>query len=340
MVKITSPEQLVKQFASEAKQGRQVAERLQALVDLHFREPSRRDARGRTAAELAKAGKTLRQLIRAIGWQGHPDPIVNGKAKALVRTAAHAQNPFEKLMRRASKLEGSVRKSGRRRKAQQPIAGCEPLREELPDGFSIERLHTVAMLASAGRALGNCVKDNGHGEHDRLRRREADFYLVRQGDTAVAMFDVALRSGEVEELHGPRNGDVELPASVLFAMLSRLRLNGDGLEQCMGHGLLFIFLSGEADEDKPHFSRPGLRVWRGRKRLAVWEQPAPGDTGWSSFTWKRGCWNRSYCAHRTGLDELMTHHPEIAVIAHEAAGIGTPKRRGRRAPGQRQPASR
>ena len=334
-----SPEQLVKQFGSEARRGKGVAARLQRAVDSYFEEPSRRDARGRTAAELDKVGKTLRQLIRAIGWQDHPDPIVNGEAKALVRTTAHAQDPFEKLMPRASKLEGSVRKSGRRRKAQQPIAGCEPLRMALPQGFSVERLDTVARLASAGRTFGNCAKDNGHGEHDRLRRREADFYLVQRDGATVAMFDVDLASSKIEQFVGRRDEDPELPRSVLVAMLSSLRLNGDEVRGCLHHGVLFIFVSGEADRAKPHFSRRGLRVWYGRKRIAVCERGARGER-WSSFTWEGDDWDSTYGSERHSLAGLMTHHPEIAVIAREAAGIGTRRRRGRPAPGKGQPASR
>ena len=334
-----SPEQLVKQFGGEARLGKRVAERLQAAVDSYFEEPSRRDARGRTAAELDNVGRTLRQLIRAIGWQDHPDPIVNGEAKALVRTAAHAKVPFEELMARASKLQGSVGKCGRRRKAQQPIEGCEPLRMALPHGFSVERLHTVARLASAGRAFGNCAKDNGHGEHDRLRRREADFYLVQRDGATVAMFDVDLASSKIEQFVGRRDEDPELPRSVLVAMLSKLRLNGDEVRGCLHHGVLFIFVSGEADRAKPHFSRRGLSLWHGCKRIAVCERGVRGER-WSSFTWEGDDWDSTYGSERHSLVGLMTRHPEIAVIAREAAGIGARKWRGRPAPGQRQPASR
>ena len=334
-----SPEQLVKQFGSEAKRGRRVAERLQALVDQHFREPSRRDARGRTAAELAKAGKTLRQLVRSIGWQCHPDPNIRQKAKALVKTTAHAKVPFEELMASASELNGQVIKCGRRRAAQQPIAGCEPLRVELPEGFSVERLHTRAKLANAGRLLGNCVKDNGHRHHDRLRGREADFYLVWREGTAVATLDVELDGSRIRHILGPRNDEAELPRSVLFAMLSRLRLNGDDVEECRRHGLLHIFLTGEADRAKPQFRRRGLRIWQGHKRLAVWERQMGGEQ-WSSLTWDGNEWDPIWSAERQGIDDLMTRHPEIAVIAREAAGFGTRKRRGRAAPGRHQPASR
>ena len=174
-------EHLIKQFTRSATQNlrarRQLERRLLKLIDRYFAHPGRRDGRGRKSRFLRKVERALRQLKHATAWQCRPDldPNVRQEAKALVRTACHGQVPFDALMNRASALRGRVNRAGLVRNARQPIEGCDALREELPLGFAVERLHTVERLAAAGRRLGNCAKNNGHGLHDRLRESESDF---------------------------------------------------------------------------------------------------------------------------------------------------------------------
>ena len=316
------------QFARSATQspramGR-VVRRLSQLTEEYFAHPSRRDGRGRKSRLLRKVERALRQLIHATAWQHREDldTDVRREARALVRTACHGQVPFEALMNRASALRGRVNKAGRVRNARQPVKGCDPLREELPQAFFVERLHTVERLAGTGRRFGNCAKNNGYGLHDRLRERESDFYLMRRGDDAVAMFEVALETGKIIEFLGNGNDDVALPCCVLIALLRRLELNGDDVEACLQQGAASIFASGAGDVRHPDLEREGLKVWCGARRLVVWERRRHRERPWSSFEWERASWVASDASSRFRLDGLMTRHPSIAKLAHEAVKLG------------------
>lgn len=290
--------------------------RLTRLVAGYFADPSRRDGRGRSAKELRRAEKALRHLIHAIVWQHWRDldPNVRREARALVQAACHGRMPFEALMRRASKLRGRVNRSGKARNDRMPIRGCRRLREALPQGFVVERLHTVERLAKAGRWFGNCAKDNGYGLHDALRRRRSDFYRVQRGDEPVAMFEVALKAGKITEFLGQRNSDIELPRIVLVAMLRRLQLNGDHVDACLRQGAASIFATGSADPEKPHWQRKRLKVWYAAGRLVLCEGRRER---WSSFEWD-GEWEASDASRRQRLDDLMTRHPSLAKLARRA----------------------
>ena len=323
--------QLIRRFASNAGQGRRAKHRISALVDEYFGHPSRHDGRGRRSKYLRAVERTLRHLDRATAWRCQPDldPNVRQEAKALVRTACHGQVPFEALMERASALRGRVNKAGRVRNARQPVQGCDPLREELPQGFSVERLHTVERLTAAGRRLGNCAKHNGNGLHDRLRRRESDFYLMRRGDDPVAMFEVDLETGKIDEFLGKGNDDVALPHCVLIALLHRLELNGDDVDACLQQGAASIFATESSDVRNPDWEREGLKVWCGARRLVVWEHRKRrrrnrrrSSFEWSSFEWDGDDWSASDVSSRYRLDGLMTRHPSIAELAHSAMKLG------------------
>ena len=328
-------ELFIKQFAQNAAQSPQARRRLERglskLTEEYFAHPSRRDGRGRKSGLLRKVEGALRQLIHATAWRCQPDldSNVRQEAKALVRTACHGQVPFEVLMNRASALRGRVNKAGRVRNARQPVKGCDALREELPQGFSVERLHTVERLAAAGRRLGNCAKNNGNGLHDRLRKRESDFYLMRRGDDPVAMFEVDLETGKIDEFLGKGNDDVALPHCVLIALLRRLELNGDDVDACLQQGAAAIFASGSGDVRNPDWERGKLKVWRGARRLVVWEHRKRqrrnrrrSSFEWSSFEWDGDDWVASDASSRYRLDALMTRHPSIAELAHSAMKLG------------------
>ena len=323
--------QLTKQFARSATQSprarRRAEGRLSNRIDEYFAHPSRRDGRGRKSWHLHKVELALRQLNHATAWQCRPalDLNVRREAQALVRTACHGHVPFEALMERASALRGRVNRAGRARNARQPIKGCEPLREELPQGFSVERLHTVALLARAGRDLGNCAKNNAYGMHDTLRERESDFYLVRRGDDPVAMFEVVLETDRITEFRGKENGDVELPRSVLIALLLRLELNGDDVEACLQQGAASIFTTGSGDMRDPDWQRGNLKVWCESRRLVIREGGRRRE--WSSFEWNWANWVASDASSRSHLDALMTRHPTIAVLAHRAVRRRVVRRR-------------
>ena len=322
---------LTKQFARSATQSpgqrRGVEGRLSNRIDEYFADSSRRDGRGRKSWHLCKAKRTLRHLNHATAWQcwSDLDPNVQREAKALVRTACHGQMLFGELMDRASRLRGRVNKAGHVRNARQPINDCEPLREELPQGFSVERLHTVALLAHAGRDLGNCAKNNAYGMHDRLRDRESDFYLVRRGDDPVAMFEVVLETDKITEFRGKENDDVELPRRVLIVLMRRLELNGDDVEACLQQGAASIFATGSGDMRDPDWQRGNLKVWRGSRRLVIREGGKRRE--WSSFEWSRANWVASHASSRPHLDALMTRHPAIAVLAQRAVRRRVVRRR-------------
>ena len=291
-----------------------VKDRLTRLVAGYFAAPSRRDGRGRKAKELRRAEKALRHLNRAVVWQHRRDldPNVRREARALVQAACHGRMPFEALMRRASKLRGRVNRSGKARNDRMPIRDC--LREALPQDFVVERLHTVERLAKAGRWFGNCAKDNGYGLHDALRRRRSDFYWMQRGSEPVAMFEVALKAGKITEFLGRRNSDIELPRTVLVAMLRQLRLNGDHVDACLRQGAASIFATGSADPEQPHWRRKRLKVWYAAGRLVLCEGRREQ---WSSFEWD-GEWEASDASRRQRLDDLMTRHPSLAKLARRA----------------------
>ena len=327
-------EHLIKQFTRSATQNlrarRQLERRLLKLIDRYFAHPGRRDGRGRKSRFLRKVERALRQLKHATAWQCRPDldPNVRQEAKALVRTACHGQVPFDALMNRASALRGRVNRAGLVRNARQPIEGCDPLREELPQGFAVERLHTVERLAAAGRRLGNCAKNDRYGLHDRLRERESDFYLVLRGDDAVAMFEADLESGKIAEFLGKRNNDeVALPRCVLIDLLCRLALDGDEVEACLQQGAASVFATGSGEVDNPDWHRKNVKIWCGARRLVIWERGKRGRPDqWSSFAWERANWVATDASSRYRLDALMTRHPPIAMLAHRVAKSG----RGRR----------
>lgn len=313
---------LIKRFAQNATdtpraQGR-VKRRVSERISDYCADPSRRDGRGRKPEFLHKAKKTVRHLIRATYWQEWPhlDPNVRQEAQALVRTACHGQTPFEQLMKRASVLRGRVNQSGKARNARKPIKDCDALREELPHGFAAERLHTVERLAQAGRRLDNCAKNNAHGLHDGLRRRESDFYLVLRDSEPAAMFEVDLEAAKITEFLGKRNADIELPRAVLVALLQRLQLSGDDVEACLQQGAASIFATGTADVREPDWQRGNLAVWLRPRRLLIKE--GRKREWWSSFEWNGANWEASDASRRRRLDALMTRYPFIATLAGRA----------------------
>lgn len=321
-----SPEQLVKVFARKAERGRRTGRRVQKLVDDYFAAPSRRDGADRRRAEdLTCVRVTFKHLIDATGWERRKDLDENLRrdASALVTTTCHGNTPFPTLMQHATKLRGRVNKCGKARNARKLIAGCKPLRLELPLGHTVERLHTLERLASAGRALGNCAKDNGYGLHRELRERHADFYLIREGDNPVAMFRVGVGDSEIAEFFGKSNTTPKLPCEVLVTMLRSLQLNGDNMAACLQQGAHSIFITGRADVDRPDYrSRDGkVDVWRGERVIVIRERE------WSAFQWDDESWDSAGGSSRYGLDGLMTRYPRVAGLAH---GAITP--RGRRKP--------
>ena len=326
----------IRQFACGAtqtsRQRRRVVRRLLALVEQHFEDPLRRDRRGRRSQDLRAVEKAVGHMTNATSWQHRQNLDANARreARALVQTACHGQTPLRELMKRASALRGLVNKCGRLRNARKPIEGCEPLSVRLFGGYSVERLHTVAKLASAGRALGNCAKDNGHGLHDGLRQRHSDFYLVWCGRAPVAMLEVELETDEITEFLGPSNADVELSCFVLRDLLRQLRLNGDHVDACLQRGLAAIFTSGAASFRKPSYQRGRVRIWQARRYLVVKEGSRPGR-GWSSFRWDGTGWAASRASSRERLDDLMTRYPDIAVVANKAMSVLRLRRRPRRA---------
>ena len=313
----------IRQFARGAtqssRQRRRVVRRLSVLVDKHFEDPLRRDRRGRRSQDLRAVAKALGHLTNATSWQHRLDLDANVRreAGALVQTACHGRTPLPELMKRASALRGRVNKCGRLRNARKPIEGCEPLSVRLLGGYKVERLHTVERLASAGRALGNCAKDNGHGLHDALRQRRSDFYLLRCGKGPVAMLEVELETAEITEFLGPSNASIDLSRFVLRDLLRQLRLNGDHVDACLQNGAATIFATGAANYLKPSYQRGRVRIWQARRQLVVKEGLRPGR-GWSSFRWGRGGWVPSHASSRDRLDDLMTGDPDIAVLAYKA----------------------
>lgn len=275
----------------------------------------------------------MRHLNCAAGWQHHRDPNVQRSARALVKTVCHGHTPFDELVNRAKKLRGVVNKAGKAHNDRKAIEGCEPLSLALPCGYSVERLHTVAKLARAGRTLGNCAKDNGEGMHDALRHRKADFYLVRRKTEPVAMLDADLATDRVTQFLGPSNDQVALPPFVLCSLLRQLRLDGDDVDAFLQVGAASIFASGQAHVLKPSFQRgglrSGLRIWWARRRLVVVVAQG-GSWSWSSFRWDgaEAGWVSSRASRRERLDDLMTRYPDIAGLAHKAArgGARRPKK--------------
>lgn len=322
----------IKQFTRRVEQTPQARRRLERrllqLIDKYFEDPDRRDGRGRKSRFLRKVEKALRQLTHATGWQRWEDldPNVRQEAKALVRTACHGQESFEALMNRVSALRGRVNRAGHVRKARQPIEGCDALREGLPQGFAVERLHTVGRLAKAGRQLGNCAKNNGYGLHDKLRQRESDFYLVLRGDDAVAMFEADLESGKITEFRDKRNDDeVELPRCVLLDLQRCLALDGDEVWACLQQGAASVFATVSGEIDNPDWFCKNVKVWCGARRLVIWERgKRRRPDQWSSFKWEGANWVATDASSRTRLDALMTRHPSIAKLAH---GVAKPRAR-------------
>ena len=314
-----SPEQLVKVFARKAERGRRTGRRVQKLVDDYFAAPSRRDGADRRRAEdLTCVRVTFKHLIDATGWERRKDLDENLRrdASALVTTTCHGNTPFPTLMQHATKLRGRVNKCGKARNARKLIAGCKPLRLELPLGHTVERLHTLERLASAGRALGNCAKDNGYGLHRELRERHADFYLIREAGDPVALLQASVGSGEITEFLGKSNTTPKLPRKVLVTMLRNLQLNGDNVAASLQQGAHSIFVTGGADVDQPNFrSHDGtVKLWRGTRLIVVSERRE-----WSSFRWEDETWEATDGSAQWRLDGLMTPYPEVASLACTAA---------------------
>lgn len=313
----------IKRFCTNAGHGRGTRQRLTQRVDEYLDAPERRNGRGVDAKVLQEVGTTLMHLNSATKWQDDGSlGNLHTLAKKLVNTAGHAKVPFEELMVRATKLRGAVNKEGERRNNRKRIEGCETLREELPKGYVVERLCTLAQLMSAGGTLENCATDN-RWLHRRLRQREADFYLVRDQDNeAVAMCEVDLETSEITDFLGQRNADVRLPHPTLVAMLSKLGVGGDDMEACLQRGAASIFATGAADLDAPDYRSGRLRVWAVKRQLVVQRRGGKGKKWrgqWSSFRWDGVSWERASASRLDRLDGLMTRHRRIAKLARRAA---------------------
>lgn len=315
----------VRQFSASVGRGDGTRRRLMQRVAEYVEVPARRDGRGVEAKVLKEVRTTLKHLNGAAKWQddGHLDANVRRQARAVARTASHAQVPFEELMAPASKLRGDVNKAGKKRNDRKPIDGCDPLRMGLPKGFAVERLCTKAALAGAGRALGNCARDNRFGLHDKLLQRESDFYLVWDRDSqAVAMCEVDLETDEIVEFLGKGNSNVRLPHCALIAMLSGLEVGGDDVRTCLQPGAVSIFATGAASLKAPDYRRGRLRVWAVKGQLVVQKRKRRGRKWrgqWSSFRWNGADWEAADASYLHRLDGLMTKHRRVAKLARKAA---------------------
>ena len=330
-----TPEKLVKVFATEAKHGRRTAERLQQSMDEHFRDPKRRDGRGRRSQDVRVVTRTLCHLIRATDYRNRQglDPNRRREAAKLVKTACRGA-PFDELIERARRLRGRVNKSGKARNER--IEYGDSFSLDLSAGYSVERLNSIRKLAAAGRALDNCAKDNKFELHDSLREGDARFYGVRDGDSLIAMFEVG--SGRIVEFLGPVNNDVRMPRDVLLELQRKLKVSGDDVDACLQTGAASIFAEDDADIRYPDHRGPEFTVGSRRMpRYLIWYRPdkivlrEPGrvrrgrtqvrrvKSRWSVFRWEDGNWDASHASSRDRLDGLMTRYPEIAKFANRSA---------------------
>ena len=313
----------VDRFSASAGLGEGSRSRLLQRLREYLAVPTRRNGRGAKPEVLSEVRTTLMHLNSATRWQEDGGlGNLSKQARKLVTTATHAKVPFEDLMAPAAKLRGRVNKAGKRRNDCKPIAGCEPLRLELPKGYVVERLCTLAALIGAGKALGNCARDD-RWLHERLQQRKSDFYLVRdQGDKAVAMCQVDLETDEIAEFLGEANAEVRLPRRAVAAMLSNLRVDGDHIDACLQRGAASIFTTGAADPEVPDYSKGQRCVWAVKGQLVVQQRKRRGKWWrgqWSSFRWDGTNWEGTNASRLDRLDGLMTRHRRIVKLARKAA---------------------
>ena len=265
-----------------------LADKLGVGIDGYFdphRHPERLTRGGRRTQEHNHAvNRTLKQISCARRhWMNHWDDQVRHRAKKLVTRALHGES-FEKLIEPARKLEGFVQKAGKRRKGS--VHHGKACEFDLGRGYAVRSINTVNDLASVGKRFRNCLADNDHGYHDRLRRNELAFYVVEREGVEEAVYTVDEDRG-IEECLGPDNDDPSLARDVLWGICQHLGVHGDSLELFVAQGVLGLFTSGLADPDRPDFEDKGFRLWtagQGKGRLVI-ASDTEREVDWRPCAW-------------------------------------------------------
>ena len=275
---------------------------------------AQQDGRGCKSSALGDALKTMRQLVKIQGWVDNER--YRDIHQQLRKTLKHIDHgaPWEQIAAEASKAEGLVKREGRKRNKGKEYGPGDPV--VLNAEYTAYPINSVAKMESAGKLYGNCLRSNEWGHHDDLRDLDASYWDVRKADNPVACLR-ADHDGEVTEMLGPRNGEADLPAEVLWALCRMLEISGDEHQLFHRSGVLSLFVEGKAVPDKPELSYRGYCFWARRREVVV---HCRARDLWSRFVWSDGQWQAGEhsALAEDALDIMRDFSPAVRTLFQRA----------------------
>lgn len=274
-----------------------VIENLALKRDAFYAEARERTGYQRTPKKtIEEAHKTIKHLVCAVRHaQEYPDGNIRRAAKKLLKSTMHPGS-FEELSRHASKLHGDLRKAGERRANEKREEAA--LSIDLDPCYRLVELTSKRKLRSAGKALGNCLRD---GEF------LADYWKeVKEGTAALWVLQRKTRDGDwkphglpkvdttdprkIVECGRSRNRLLKLKRRVAKAVLRALDASGDDVETFTRVGAFTAFRGGRPEVEPLQVGQRQVWIWRYPEEIILKVRRSGGKTTWMRLYRRNDTW--------------------------------------------------
>ena len=277
--------------------ARAVIENLASKRAAFYREAKEQAGYQRTPKKaIGVAHKTIKHLVCAVRHaQEHPDGNIKRAAKKLLKSTMHPGS-FEELSRHASKLHGDLRKVGERRANEEREEAA--LSIDLDPCYRLVELTSKRKLRSAGKALGNCLRD---GEF------LADYWKeVKEGTAALWVLQRKTRDGDwkhhgllkvdttgprkIVECERSRNRLLKLKRKIAKAVLRALDASGDDVETFTRVGAFTAFRGGRPEVEPLQVGQRQVWIWRYPEEIILKVRRSGGKTTWMRLYRRNDTW--------------------------------------------------
>ena len=293
-----------------------VTEKLARKRDAFFREAKERAGCQRTPKKaIEEAHKTVKHLVCAVRHaQEHPDGNIKRAAKKLLKSTTHPGS-FKELSQRASKLHGDLRKAGERRANEEREA--EALSIDLGPRYRLVELTSKRKLRSAGKALGNCLRD---GEF------LADYWKeVKEGTAALWVLQRKTRDGDwkphgllkvdttgprkIVECERSRNRLLKLKRKIAKAVLRALDASGDDAETFARVGAFTVFGDSRPEVEPLQVGQRQVWLWHYPEEIILKVRRPRGRPTWMRLYRRNDIWRGDGKALGILADLLLAYPP-------------------------------
>ena len=294
-----------------------VIENLALKLEDLYREAKEQAGYQRTPKKaIEEAHKTVKHLVCAVRHaQEHPDGNIKRAAKKLLKSTMHRDVSFRELLQRASKLHGDIQKAGERRANEEREA--EALSIDLGPRYRLVELTSKRKLRSAGKALGNCLRD---GEF------LADYWKeVKEGTAALWVLQRKTRDGDwkphgllkvdttgprkIVECERSRNRLLKLKRKIAKAVLRALDASGDDAETFARVGAFTVFGDSRPEVEPLQVGQRQVWLWHYPEEIILKVRRPRGRPTWMRLYRRNDIWRGDGKALGILADLLLAYPP-------------------------------